>query len=301
MSNPEYDTVETDEDMDIGYPGEKPAKLSHVFERLRSPLMLRICIAAFVVLFIIIFFGAGLGIGISIGKNALQSSYDQDDVECDTNPYHFYSIEDFDSEPIPDLPNVFDPIELQPLPNSTVNFPEGIYHPLLPEKDSPDYVKRYIDDYDIDRNDITQRLLQETNEYQINLDPYRFIDREQGVQEHQQIISQFLAPYISQLDEPVITMWYELQYERHGCGGDYSELRVRNYLTGKHSNTASSSINKDVKPKSNLVTTLMYPGSNYLKNIEMKIEQGKKPFDSSSSLYFLLIYFIIIRCTCLFK
>lgn len=272
MSEGDYDTLEIDQD-DLGkYPGEK-SRLTCVrncAERLRSPIMVRIFIAAIVGLIIICFFGAGIGIGISIGKNAYTVSSE------DCQDLHFYSLNDFDSKPLPDLPNPFDPLEIEAIPNSSFEFPEGIYHPLLPEKESPEYVTRFVDDYDIDRNDVTQRPLQETNEYQINLDTNRFIDREQGVREHQEIIAQFLAPYISQLDEPVITMWYELQYEHHGCGGDYSELRIRNYFSGKHENTASSSINKDVSPKMDLVTTLMFPSSQHLENFEMKLEQGNE-------------------------
>ena len=276
MSNTEYDVVETDEGHAIGYPGEKPSKLQKILDILRSSLMKKVCLVAVVVLFVIILFIVGIGIGIAIGNTISEGENENTQSSEDSCiHYHFYSIDDFESEPIPDIPNVFDPIELQPINNSSsIIFPEGMYHPLLSEENSPEYVSRYIDDYDIDRNDITQRQLQESNEYQIKLNKYNFIDREQGVEELQQIITQYLAPYISQLDEPVITMWYELQYEKHGCGGDYSELRVRNYVSGKHEGSSSSSINKDVKVKSELVTTLMYPGSNYLDHFEMKLEQG---------------------------
>lgn len=269
MAEP-YETLEID-DSDV-YPDEKPSRIQSLKALMGRPVCKILLISVAVTLLFVASFGGAIGIGYSIGKAVNQESCD---CECECPEpapgATFYSIDDFDSEPIPDLPNVFDPLELKPL--DIQEWPEGTYHPLLPVKQSPDYVFRYIDDYDIDRNDITQRALLESNEYQIRLNGNRFIDRMQGVEEFQQIIGQFIAPYISSLEEPVEMMWYELQYEKHGCGADYDELRVRSYITGKHSNTATSSVNRDVKTKVEAVETMMYPNADYLDHFEMKLEQ----------------------------
>ena len=94
-----------------------------------------------------------------------------------------------------------------------------------------------MDDYDINRNDPIQRPMVESNEYQLKLDCDLFVDKMDGVEVLQRIASQFLGPYISSVDEHTEQYWYELQYEKDGCGADYSELRTRTYITGKHAGT----------------------------------------------------------------
>jgi len=277
-----YDTLEID-DSDV-YPDEKPYRFQRLKDTLQRPICKALLILIIVILLLLVSIGTSIGIGYSIGKAVNQvepcqcdCSYSVSSVEAETETETeeagFYSIDDFDTAPFPDLPNPFDPLQIEPIDDKP--WPANItYHPLRTAKHSPEFVFRYIDDYDIDRNDITQRGLLESNEYQIRLDNDRFIDKMQGVQELQEIIGQFLGPHISYIEEPVESYWYELQYEKHGCSGDYSELRVRNYITGKHAGTASSSVNRDVKSKEELVATMMYPNADFLDDFEMKMEQG---------------------------
>lgn len=86
-----------------------------------------------------------------------------------------------------------------------------------------------------------------------------------------------MGDFISSLEEPKEIFWYEIQYEGKGCGSEYSELRSRNYFSGKHNGTSSVSVNRDCNTKKDAATTFMIPSVEHINNFEMKLEQDVHP------------------------
>jgi len=269
------DDHEFEDEMD-SFPGERPS-------RLRMCLHSRACwVVTAILLYLVIYLitiGAFAGGFYAIGKAVAESREHcscPNVTQCVTNtPRDTFSFDDFDLAPVP--AGIPPDLSEEALPHEdippTVDLPGGTYHPLLTKHESPALVFRYSTDYVIDRNDPSQNTMVETNEYQITLLNSKFEDRQTGVEELQTLVHRFLDPYISSSEEAKEVVWNEIQYEKKGCGVDFSEMRMRHILTGKHANTSSVDVNKDIKQVKDAVPVTYMPSVNYLDEYEMKLEQ----------------------------
>ena len=249
----------------------------------RACVVVSICVVLLAIYVVSIGATAGsfYGIGKAVAESRATCQCPKPPLCPDSpDPPDFYTVEDYDNGvPWTDLPNIFtEGLSEEEMQNRTP-WPEGYYHPLLPKKDTPDWVYHYSSDFILDRNDPTQRAMMQTNEYQLALNTERFENRTEGVDVLQRIVTQYLGPYISSLEEPEELYWNEVQYEPGGCGVAFSEMRVRNYLNGKHANTSALDVNRDVKQVKDAVPVTYIPPVEHLDHYEMKLEQGMPTFE----------------------
>jgi len=262
--------------MEPRYEYERPPRWRR-FLTSRACCVVSVCLLLLVIYVVSI--GATAGSFYAIGKAVTENHFACNcpkPPQCPLSPDQppIYTLEDYENgRPWTDLRNIFTEGLTEEDLQKITPWPEGVYHPLLSKKNSPEWVYHYSTDYPLDRNDPTQRSVMQTNEYQIALNTDLFANRTEGVEVLQRIVTQYLGKYISSLEEPEQLIWNEVQYEPGGCGVPFSELRVRNYLNGKHANSSALDVNKDVKQVIDAVSTTYLPPVEHIKHYEMKLEQ----------------------------